>query len=129
MGGCRSTACDTVARKIWEWWISRNIWATDNYISAPSNVVADSLSRTHLSDHEWLQLNKDIFHKLSSNFPKFSIDLFACLLNRQVEQTGRTVCILAPGSTCCDSVCFHCIMSELIFLCFPTLLLVSFRNV
>ena len=85
MGGCRSSACDTVARKIWAWCISHNIWVTANYIPGPSNVVADSLSRTHLSDHEW-QLNTDIFHKLSKKFPKFSIDLFASLLNRQVER-------------------------------------------
>jgi hypothetical protein len=85
MGGCRSSVCDTVARKIWAWCISHNIWVTANYIPGPSNVVADSLSRTHLSDHEW-QLNTDIFHKLSKKFPKFSIDLFASLLNRQVER-------------------------------------------
>ena len=61
IGGCRSSACDTVARKIWAWCISHNTRVTANYIPGPSNVVADSSSRTHLSDHEW-QLNTDIFH-------------------------------------------------------------------
>ena len=85
MGGCTSFACDTVTRKIWAWCISHNIWVIANYIPGPNNVVSDSLSRKHLSDHEW-QLNTNIFHKLSKKFPKFSIDLFASLLNRQVER-------------------------------------------
>ena len=43
MGGCRSSACDTVARKIWAWCISHNIWVTANYIPGP--IMNGSLIR------------------------------------------------------------------------------------
>ena len=51
----------------------------------PSNVTADSLSRKHLSDHEW-QLSKTIFQTIANQFPTFSIDLFASMLNTQLDR-------------------------------------------
>ena len=43
------------------------------------------MSRKHLSDHEW-QLSKTTFHKIATNFPQFSIDLFVSMLNTQLER-------------------------------------------
>ena len=85
MGGCKSVACDTVARKIWAWCNPRNIWLTAVFIPGPSNVTADSLSRKHLSAHEW-QLNRTIFQTIANQFPPFSIDLFASMLNTQLDR-------------------------------------------
>lgn len=65
--GCKSVACDTVAKKVWDWCITRNIWITAMFIPGSCNSIADSLSRKHLSDHEW-QLNQEIFQKVSTNF-------------------------------------------------------------
>ena len=77
-------ACDTVAERIWEWSIPRRVWLTAVYIPGPSNTIADSLSRTHVSDHE-CQLNKEIFQKIATKFPHFTIDLFASMLNTQLD--------------------------------------------
>ena len=80
MGGSKSKSCDTVARKIWDWSIQRDIWLSAVHIPGASNVIADTLSRKHYSDHEWM-LNQDLFSKLCVLFPEFSIDLFATTLN------------------------------------------------
>ena len=84
MGGSKSIGCDTVAKKIWNWCIPRNIWLSASHIPGSTNVVADSLSRKHHSDHEWM-LSRDFFQKLYNLFPSFSIDLFATMLNTQLS--------------------------------------------
>ena len=66
MGEMKFLACDTVARKIWEWCIVRNIWVSAVHIAGSCNAVADQLSRK-CSDHEW-QLNKTVFQALVSLF-------------------------------------------------------------
>ena len=75
MGGMKSFACDTVARKIWEWCIPKNIWISAVHIAGSTNTLADCLSRQS-SDHEW-QLNKTVFQSLASLFLRMTIDLFA----------------------------------------------------
>ena len=85
MGGCKSVACDTVDKSIWEWFIPKRIWLTAVYIPGPTNAIADSLSRTHVSDHEW-QLSKEIFQKITTKIPHFSIDLFAYMLNTPIDR-------------------------------------------
>jgi hypothetical protein len=84
MGGMKSLACDTVARKIWDWCIVRNIWVSAVHIAGSKNAIADKLSRKS-SDHEW-QLNKTVFQSLVSLFPNMTIDLFASYLNRQLPR-------------------------------------------
>ena len=75
MGGCKSAACDEVARKIWYWCIERGLWLSAVHIPGTMNVKADALSRRHYSDHEWM-LNNDIFSRLCMIFPGLTIDLF-----------------------------------------------------
>ncbi len=84
MGGMKSLACDTVAWKIWDWCIVRNIWVSAVRIAGSKNAIADKSSRKS-SDHEW-QLNKTVFQSLVSLFPNMTIDLFASYLNRQLPR-------------------------------------------
>ena len=60
MGGCKSAACDEVAKKIWDWCIERGLWLSAVHIPGTMNVKADVMSRRHYSDHEWM-LNNDMF--------------------------------------------------------------------
>jgi len=85
MGGSQSVACDTVAKKIWNWCIPRDIWLSAIHIPGSTNVVADSLSRKRYSDHEWA-LNREMFQKLYDLYPSISIDLFATTLNTQLPR-------------------------------------------
>lgn len=80
-GAGRSIAPDSVARKIWEWCIP-------SHVPGSVNVVADSLSKKHNSDHEW-QLNPEAFYRLYQLFVPFNIDLFATALNAQLAQLPR----------------------------------------
>ena len=59
-----SLPCDTVARKFWAWYVSRNIWVPAVHIAGSDNDIEDNLWR-NVSDHEW-QLNKTVFKSLVS---------------------------------------------------------------
>jgi hypothetical protein len=85
MGRSKSIACDTVAKKIWEWCCYRDLWLTALHIPGSTNVIADSLSRKYPSDHEWM-LNPLIFRKICELFSPISIDLFASKLNFQLPR-------------------------------------------
>ena len=85
MGGCKSAACDEVAKKIWDWCIERGLWLSAVHIPCTMNVKADALSRRHYSDHEWM-LNNDMFSKLCKIFPGLTIDLFASILNHRLPR-------------------------------------------
>ena len=45
MGGSKPEACDFVAKDIWKWNISRNIWLIASHIPGVNNSIADGLSR------------------------------------------------------------------------------------
>ena len=80
MGGMKSLAC--VARKIWDWCVSRDIWVSAVHIAGIANGITNNFSR-RASDLEW-QLNKIVFQSLVSLFSNMTIDLFASYLNRQL---------------------------------------------
>ena len=74
MGGCKSAACDVVARKIWDWCIESGLWLCAVHIPGTMNVKAGALSRRHYSDHEWM-LNNDMFSRLCKIFPGLTSNL------------------------------------------------------
>ena len=83
-GGMASREMDLLAKNIWEWCLSRNIFISVCYIASSVNC-ADFNSR-HFSDTtEWF-LKKDIFLRLSDHFFKPDIDLFASRLNFQIQK-------------------------------------------
>ena len=59
MGGSHSLACNSIAMKIWEWAIDRNIWLSACHIPGVLNVTADRESRVFHKETEW-KLNETI---------------------------------------------------------------------
>ena len=84
MGGCRSMACNEIARSISLWAHARNIWLSALHVPGELNTVADSESRILNDRTEW-HLDKNIFRTVCDVLV-FSpdIDLFASRLNCQV---------------------------------------------
>ena len=75
---------NTLARKIWIWCKSRNIYLSVAYIASEDNTDADLESRMSHDNIEWM-LNKHCFHKICVIFGKPEIDLFASRLNKQLD--------------------------------------------
>ena len=102
MGG-RKLDCNTVARKIWEWAIERNIWLSCSYIPGKDNCEADRLSRTLHSNVEW-RLDTCIFKVICEEFGPINFDLFASRLTNQVSRYASWM--PDPGAELCDAMSF-----------------------
>ena len=85
MGGCRSSPCNEVSRRIWLWAESRKIWLSAVHIPGIYNDVADQESRVLNERTEW-HLNEEVYSWACSRLQFTpSIDLFASRLNHQTE--------------------------------------------
>ena len=84
-GGMTSHDMDSLASKIWNWCINKNIFISAVHISGVSNVQADFLSRNFSDCTEW-QLKRQIFDRLCKQCFLPDIDLFASRLNRQLDK-------------------------------------------
>ena len=84
MGGSKSVACNELAKQLWTWCISRQIWVSVAHLRGVENVVADRKSRVFHDETEWM-LNREIFHTLCTEYVP-SIDLFASRLNAQLPR-------------------------------------------
>ena len=76
MGGVRYPHLGNLAKVIWTWCETRNIWLFATYIPSKENTVADRESRTLECHTEW-QLNHLCFEKIVLAFGHPNIDLFA----------------------------------------------------
>jgi len=85
MGGTKSTECNLLAKDIWNWSISRNIWVIADHLPGKLNVVADRCSRQFQDETEWM-LNRNLFKKITGKFGVPDIDLFASRLNNQLDR-------------------------------------------
>ncbi|CAB4007500.1 Transposon Tf2-6 poly [Paramuricea clavata] len=83
MGGSRSFLCNDMAREVWAWCMTRNIWLTASHIPGKLNVVADKASRVFDDSTEW-KLDANIFPKLTAHFGTPEVDMFASRLNYQM---------------------------------------------
>ena len=83
MGGCKSLQCDSVAKQIWDWAISKDIWLSAAHIPGLVDTEADNLSRSFNFTLEWM-LPKHIFNSIVIHFGQPNIDLFASRLNVQI---------------------------------------------
>ena len=54
MGTSHSHSCNSMAKKIWEWCIERNIWLSVAHIPGKDNSVADFESRRNQKEAEWM---------------------------------------------------------------------------
>jgi len=84
MGGSKSLELDQLAKDLWEWSISREIWVSAVHIPGISNVDADKQSRHFNDKHEWA-LNMGAFQEITAEYPELTIDLFATRLNHKFE--------------------------------------------
>ena len=73
-----------LAKEIWCWCISKDIWLSAAHVPGIDNFEADSLSRNINDDAEWM-LHQDIFHNIEKVVGKIDIDLFASRLNHQKQ--------------------------------------------
>ena len=82
MGG-KIQSCHSIARKIWEWAIARNIWLVCSFIPGKCNTEADKLSRLLNETTEW-SLDGEMFGRVMKCFPGITVDLFASHLNNKL---------------------------------------------
>ena len=84
MGTTKSSECNDVAKKVWMFCQSRDIYITCSHIPGKENVIADIESRREYKQAEWM-LNRSIF-QAAVRFLKFtpSIDCFATRVNAQL---------------------------------------------
>ena len=75
--------CNSVAKDIWLFCITRQIWISAAYIPGKENIQADKESRVFYDNKEWM-LRPDLFQLLTKIWGEPSIDLFASRLNAQV---------------------------------------------
>ena len=95
MGGFKSTELDKVAKELWEWVISRDIWVSAVHIPGLYNVDADEQSRHFHDQHEWC-LSTAVFQDITAEYPDLNIDLFASRLTYKCE----TYCSWKPDPEC-----------------------------
>ena len=84
-GGTRSRKLANLTLHIWEWCIRREITLTAIHIAGTSNTLADQLSRTMSTAHEW-ELHPDALKLIFRQWGTPTLDLFAT--------TENTVCPL-----------------------------------
>lgn len=82
--GVRYTHLHHIAKEIWQWCESRNLWIYATYINTKDNIIADFESRKELGNTEW-ELNDTHFQKIVSIFGEPSIDLFASRTNSKCQ--------------------------------------------
>ncbi|XP_053389192.1 uncharacterized protein LOC128552195 [Mercenaria mercenaria] len=85
LGGMQNKAMDMLAKEIWQWCISRNLFVTAYHLPGCENVEADYMSRNFSDTTEWM-LKRQIYSRLTSQLFMPNIDLFASRLNAQIEK-------------------------------------------
>lgn len=85
MGG-RKPLLNSLAKQLWEWCESRNIWISAFHIPGKLNVRADELSRDlkkkRTDDMEWA-LHQDIYDRITQRMGTCDTDLFASSKNHK----------------------------------------------
>lgn len=85
MGGIRFPKLNDIARKIWQWCESKNIYLFASYINTKDNYHADSESRALSPETEW-ELADWAFTLISKKFGTPEIDLFASNVNTKCKK-------------------------------------------
>ena len=84
MGGTHSLMCNKLAKDIWIWCRSNNIWLSATHIPGITNVEADRASRKFKDSSEW-QLDPSVFERITEHWGKPNLDLFASQINFQFK--------------------------------------------
>lgn len=85
MGGIRSPSLNRLAREIWTWCISKDIWVSAVHVPGVDNDIADFRSRHFSINTEW-SLHPSVFEWLCQRTFEPDIDLFASRLNAKVTR-------------------------------------------
>ncbi|XP_060553869.1 uncharacterized protein LOC132714949 [Ruditapes philippinarum] len=85
LGGMTSLSMDLLAKDLWEWCLSRDIFLSASYIPGVDNVYADYFSRNFSESTEW-SLKPDIFERICGTLFKPDIDLFASEWNKKLDR-------------------------------------------
>ena len=121
MGTSHSQDCNKLAKTIWEWCITRNIWISAVHIPGVDNITADAESRNKNIHTEWM-LNRDT---LSGALNKIEfcpdVDLFASRVNAQFPKyvSYRP----DPGAIAIDALSLN--IAKLKFYAFPPFSVIS----
>lgn len=86
MGTSHSEPCNSMAKKIWEWCIQRDLWISVAHIPGKQNLVADFESRRNQKESEWKLEEASLKGALSQLGFYPDIDLFASRINYQFEK-------------------------------------------
>ena len=84
MGGTHSLECNHIARTIWMWCITQDIWLSAAHLPGKCNTAADKASRIFHDHTEW-KLDSNIYVSITQALGAPSIDLFASRLNFQTK--------------------------------------------
>ena len=115
MGTSHSHSCNSMAKKIWEWCIERNIWLSVAHIPGKDNFVADFESRRNEKEAEWMLSKASLQDALSELGFMPEIDLFASRINNQF-----TKCVsYKPDPSALAIDAFTLDWSKLMFYAFP----------
>ena len=82
-GGMRNKDCDVLARQIWDFAQTRDLWLLGAYIPGVKNTEADHESRLKYNT-EWA-LPQKVFNLLQKKWGPFSCDLFASFLTFKMK--------------------------------------------
>ena len=82
-GGGPSEELTSVVHRIWDLCSDRSIALRATYRPGQQNQLADTLSRVHRDNSDWM-LHPLLFRALEARWGPFSVDLFATRLNRQL---------------------------------------------
>ena len=120
MGGVRSEACNSVAKQIWEYCESMELWVTIAHIPGVDNVLADFRSRNFRDDLEW-EVSPKVFSRICKMFGTPEVDLFA---SRGTARVGTYVAWGPdPGAWRVDAFSFQ--WTEHLYYAFPPCSLVT----
>ncbi|XP_057327400.1 uncharacterized protein LOC130668903 [Microplitis mediator] len=85
MGGIQYPHLSSLAKEIWQWCETRDLWIFASYIPSKENDEADRESRLSNIDTEW-ELADFAFKNIVHAFGKPTIDLFATRINAKCEE-------------------------------------------
>lgn len=80
MGSIQFPSLCSLAREVWHWCETRNLWIFASYINSQANYEADSESRRSSSETEW-SLSDEAFRRIKKTFGEPEVDLFASKIN------------------------------------------------
>lgn len=103
MGGMNSLLMDVLARDIWQWCLSRDIFISSVFIPGIMNTQADFLSRNFSDSTEW-KLKTLVFQRICKQCFTPDIDLFASRLNAQLDRFVSWY--PEPGAYCSNAFSF-----------------------